>query len=592
MIKYKVIFLLLSAFFLSVVAEDWQTFYEKSGYKATPRYDETINYCQRLADASSQIYYTTYGVSPQGRLLPLLIIDKKGRKTPREVRKSDNIVFLIQAGIHSGEIDGKDAGLMLVRDIAISGKLAHLIDHVTILFMPIFNVDGHERFSAYNRVNQNGPEEMGWRVTAQNLNLNRDYLKADTPEMQSWLKLYNEWLPEFFADCHVTDGADYQYVLTYKIEQHGILDSTLIRWVETGYLPPVKQAMQESGFPIIEYVTFRRAHDVESGMTTWATPPRLSDGYTAIHNRPGLLIETHMFKDYKSRVSATYQMLKHTLEILNKEYKTLNRLVVRADSLTAAPSFRQKPFTLTYKHSKDSTMIDFLGYEYEKTKSDITGGDWYRFFRDKPKTYRIPFFNKMEPDIQVSLPEAYIVPAEWQTVIERIKLHGVEYYELKQPMKLKVHTYKFKNARWQEKPYEGRHPVRFDMEAIDFERVYPAGSLLLDMNQRAAKVIANMLEPKAGDSFVYWGFFDAVFEQKEYVESYVLEEQARLMLAADPRLKKEYLTKMKSDSAFAANPRAIRQWFYEKSPYWDRFKDVYPVGRIEDRAVLELLLKD
>ena len=592
MIKYMGLYLLLSAYFFSLIAEDRQTYYEKSGYKATPRYDETIAYCRHLAEVSPQIYYTTYGVSPQGRSLPLLIIDKKGRKTAGEVRNSDNVVFLIQAGIHSGEIDGKDAGLMLARDIAVSGELVHLIDHVTILFLPIFNVDGHERFGAYNRVNQNGPQEMGWRTTAQNLNLNRDYLKADAPEMQNWLKLYNNWLPEFFADCHVTDGADYQYVLTYKIEQHGILDTTLITWVERNYLPSVQDAMQASGFPIIEYVSFRRAHDVESGMTTWATPPRLSDGYTAIHNRPGLLIETHMFKDYKSRVSATYQMLKHTLEILNREYKTLSRLVARADSLTASPSFRQKPFTLTYKHSTDSTMIDFMGYEYEKIKSDLTGGDWYRFFRDKPKTYRIPFFNRMKPDIQVFLPEAYIVPAEWQTVIGRIKLHGIVYHELKQPVRLKVHTYKFKNAGWQEKPYEARHPLRFDMEPLNFERVYPAGSLVLDMNQRAAKVIANMLEPKAGDSFVYWGFFDAVFEQKEYVESYVLEEYARLMLAADPQLKKEYLIKMRNDSAFAANPKAIRQWFYERSPYWDQFKDVYPVGRIEDRAVLNRLLKN
>ncbi|HID38981.1 MAG TPA: peptidase M14 [Calditrichaeota bacterium] len=579
-------------FIFTLAAADWRTYYEKSGYKATPSYDETVAYCQRLAGTSPQIHFATYGISPQGRPLPLLIIDKNGRKTAQEVRNSSNVVFLIQAGIHSGEIDGKDAGLMLARDIAISGDLAHLIDHVTILFMPIFNVDGHERFGAYNRVNQNGPEEMGWRTTAQNLNLNRDYLKADAPEMQSWLKLYNRWLPEFFADCHVTDGADYQYVLTYKIEQHGILDSSLIKWVEQNYLPPVKTAMQASGFPIIEYVSFRRAHDVESGMTTWATPPRLSDGYTAIQNRPGLLIETHMFKDYKSRVSATYQMLKHTLEVLNKEYKTLGQLIVRADSLTAAPAFRKNPLPLTYKYSKDSTMIDFLGYEYEKVKSDITGGDWYRYFRDKPKTYRIPFFNKMVPDIQIHLPEGYIVPVEWQMIIERIKLHGVAYHELKQPVKLKVRTYKFKNAKWQEKPYEGRHMVQFDMDTIKFERTYYPGSLVLDMNQRTAKVIANMLEPKARDSFVFWGFFDVVFEQKEYIESYVLEEQARLMLANDSRLKKEYLSKIKTDSAFAASPPSIRQWFYERSPYWDRFKNVYPVGRIEDRAVLEKLLKN
>ena len=556
------------------------TDYEKSGYKKTPRYAETIDYCKKLANASPFIHYTTFGVSPQGRDLPLLIVDKNARFSASDVRKTDNVVFLIQAGIHSGEIDGKDAGFILLRDIISNKDFFNLMDHVTILFIPIFNVDGHERFSAYNRANQNGPEEMGWRVTAQNYNLNRDYLKADAPEMQAWLKLYNEWLPEFFADCHVTDGADYQYTITYKIDQHGLLDPELIQWVQNAYLPPLKKSMASDNFPLIDYVWFKDSHKIESGMQTWASPPRFSDGYTAIQNRPGLLIETHMFKDYKSRVDATYAILKHSLEILNKEYLNLRLKISATDKKTALPQFRVKPLALTYKMTDQPEYIDFLGYEYNIIKSDLTGGDWFRYHTNRPKTYRVPFFNKMEPVIKVQLPDAYVVPAEWTEVIDRIKAHGIKYLTLKDEKELLINTYKFSNPKWSAEPYEGHQTVEFELTPIEMTRTFSPGSIVIDMNQRAAKVIANILEPQAPDSYVYWGFFNTIFERKEYVESYVMEERARMMLAGDPELKREFETKMENDSSFANHPSAILMWFYEKSPYWDENKDVYPVGRI------------
>jgi len=588
MIRLSFFLLLIS----SLVAQipDLTTYYEKSNYKATPRYNETVEYCKKLADASPFIKYMSFGKSPQGRELPLLIVDKNANFTSAEVRQTDNVVFFIQAGIHSGEIDGKDAGFMLLRDIITKKEFINLLDHVTILFNPIFNVDGHERFSEYSRANQNGPEEMGWRVTAQNLNLNRDYLKADAPEMQHWLNLYTDWLPEFFADCHVTDGADYQYVITYKMEQHGILDHELINWIEQNYLPLLRQSMAGDGFPLSEYVSFRQSHNLESGMTTWATPPRFSDGYTAIHNRPGLLIETHMFKDYKSRVSSTYYILKNTIELLNKEYQNLKFKIAEADRRTSSSAFREKPYTINYKYTNQSELIEFLGYEYEVVKSDLTGGNWYRFYTDKPKTYEVQFFNKMEPNLKIQLPEAYIIPAEWEDVIDRIKMHGINVTEIKKELEVEVHTYKFRDAEWSKRPYESRHTVTFEIEPNVEQRTFSPGSIVIDMNQRAAKVAVNILEPKAPDSYVYWGFFDAIFERKEYVESYVMEERARMMLATDSSLRKEFETKLASDSSFVNNPRAILMWFYQKSPYWDKKKDVYPVGKIVDRKVLNNLL--
>ncbi|MER3522881.1 MAG: hypothetical protein C4326_02135, partial [Ignavibacteria bacterium] len=222
-----VLFITLVSLIHDAVAhsDEWLTPYERSGFVRTPRYDETVAYCTRMAAASPWVHYTSFGVSPQGRALPLVILSKERLFDPRSAQASGKAMVLIQSGIHAGEIDGKDASLMLMREIAITKQLASLLDNTILLFVPIFNVDGHERFGPYNRINQRGPEEMGWRTTAQNLNLNRDYMKADAPEMRALLKLFAAWLPDLYVDCHVTDGIDVQYDVTYAIEKAPNMDA-------------------------------------------------------------------------------------------------------------------------------------------------------------------------------------------------------------------------------------------------------------------------------------------------------------------------------------------------------------------------------
>ncbi|MCX6258066.1 MAG: M14 family metallopeptidase [Bacteroidia bacterium] len=561
----------------------WLTYYEMSACKKTPRYNETVEFCRKLDSASTQVKFTDFGISPQGRALPILIVDKNGHFTPEEVRKSGNAVVLVQACIHAGECEGKDAGLCLIRDIIIDHKYPELLDHVTLLFIPIFNVDGHERFGPYNRINQNGPEEMGWRVTAQDLNLNRDYIKADAPEMQCWLKLFNQWLPEFFVDCHTTDGADYQYVVTYGLENYGNTDKDLTAWQKDVYLKEAETSMNAAGFPLIPYINFRDWNDLRSGLEAGVSPPILSTGYTAVRNRTGLLIETHMLKDYKTRVNGTYEMLKTTLSIVNKEYKTLQTLEAAADTRCAGAGFRKEKFPLGFDESKtDSVMMDFKGFEYSDVKSDLTGGSWIKYSKNK-KDFRIPFFNNTVVTTSANLPEGYIIPPEWTAVIGKLKLHGVSVHTLKQVRNIKVKTWIFHDPKWQEKPYEGRHPLQVQMDSIETVISYPAGSAIIDMNQSTARLVAYILEPASDYSFLHWGFFDAIFEQKEYAESYVMEGIARDMLAKDPGLKKEFEEKKANDKHFAASQREILNWFYNKSPYHDSKMNLYPVGKIFDR---------
>jgi hypothetical protein len=567
--------------FMHAQNQKWLTWYELSGYLETPRYDKTIEYCLQLAKSSPLIQYSSFGKSPQGRDLPLLIIDKNKNFTPESVRNSGNAVLLIEACIHAGESEGKDAGLMLIRDIVIHNKYPELLNHVTILFIPIFNVDGHERFSPYNRINQNGPKEMGWRTTAQNLNLNRDFIKADAPEMQQWLKIYSSWLPDFFIDVHTTDGADYQYTITYGMNTYGNMNKQHTDW-QNKYLTEIEEMLKKDNILIFPYVSFRQWHNPRSGLIHGIATPRYSTGYSAVQNRPGLLIETHMLKDYRKRVEASYHMIKHSLEIMNKDYEYLIEINANADKEVASKEFREKEIAVSYDNSPDSSIVKFKGIDYEIVKSDLTGDDWFVYGKE-PKVFDIVSFEKQQPVSFVKLPDAYIIPVEWTEIINRLSLHGIHYKTLEEPMEIEVELTRFTNVSFAESSYEGRQMVQdFNIQNSFARKEFPAGSVIVEMNQRTALVIAHLLEPLAPDSYLRWGFFNPIFERKEYVETYVMEKMAREMIEENPKLKVEY------DKAVSENPQIYNNqyaklfWFFERTPYWDQQLNLYPIGKIYD----------
>ncbi|MCB0287312.1 MAG: peptidase M14, partial [Calditrichaeota bacterium] len=365
--RFLQLFIVLTVAVLVAFADeqpDWRTDYEKSGYLETPRYAATIDYCQRLAAASDWVQFASFGKSPQGRDLPLLIVDKNGNFDPAAVRKSGNLVLLIQNGIHSGEIDGKDASLMLIREMVITKKLAHLLDGVTAIFIPIFNVDGHENVSEYNRLNQNGPAEMGFRATAQNLNLNRDFLKAESPEMRAWLQLFNQWLPDFLVDNHVTDGSDHQYVLTYGVETNDNVAEPLRRWTTGVFQPKIEQQMLADKQPVMRYFSMKERPEIINGVVMEPYSPRYSTGYGAVQNRVFLLVETHALKDYRTRVTGNYLLMQHLFELLNSEKTTLQSINRETDDITARQlSGTTLPLDYVVNY-RDTTWVDFLGIDY------------------------------------------------------------------------------------------------------------------------------------------------------------------------------------------------------------------------------------
>ncbi len=575
-----VLYLLLafSLAYAQSIPDKWLTYYEKSDFKKTPRYDETMQYCRELEKASPWIKVTSIGKSPQGRDIILVIASNDKTFDAKKAASSKKATILIQNGIHAGEIDGKDACLMLLRDIAITKTKASLLDKANLLIIPIFNVDGHERFGKFNRFNQNGPEEMGWRVTAQNLNLNRDYLKADSPEMQAWLKMYSAWLPEFLVDCHVTDGADFQHVVTYGMETHENIAEPVRNWIKDTYIPTITERLKEENLFIVPYVVFVDNRDPMKGWYDYVAPPRFSTAYAAIQNRPALLIETHMLKDYKTRVEGTYKTLEATIKLVSEESANLKSAIKEADEQTKTAL--ESPFPLQFDNAgTSSSKVHFLGYKSKVEKSDLSGGDWIIYSKE-PYEADIPRLDSIFVTKAVEPPKAYLIPPQWQLVIERLKYHGVKMEKMTASLELDVEMYRFSNVKWQERPYEGRHPVKYAVEKFKEKRVFPAGTVVAWMNQRTARVLMHALEPEAPDAFVAWGFFDAIFEQKEYSEDYVMEKYAREMISSNRALKEEYDYKVKTDSAFASSSWNRLQFFYQRSPYWDSELNVYPIARL------------
>ena len=579
--------LLFIAISISAQEKDWQTKFEKSAYLETVTYEECIAFSQKLAKASPMVHYQEMGESPQKRAIPLLIIDKDGYTEVQDIRKSGRLVLLVQAGIHAGEPDGTDAGFMLIRDMIINKMHLDLLEKVSILFIPSFNVDGLARMSPYNRINQNGPIEMGWRTNSNNLNLNRDYMKADSPEMHAWLKLFNKYLPDLFIDCHTTDGADYQYVATYAVETFGNMDTELSDWVKNTYEPYLVEEMNKKQSPIFPYVSFRNWHDPRSGLIRGVGTPMISQGYTALQNRVGLLIETHMLKAYKPRVFATYDLIIATLESMNQSAENLQALNSNADQLMKSKKKSPKELTIRYEvDMTDTTKVDFLGVEYDIVKSDLTGGDWFQY-SNKKTTFSLDLFETQKAKETVELPLAYIIPVEWQNIQEILKAHGIEFFFTDRKQNIDIESYQFKNQKWSSSSFEGRQGLQnFDLIKSERKMEFEVGAMVIPVHQRALKVLVYLLEPKADNSLASWGFFNSIMERKEYAETYVMEKIAREMIAENPDLLNEFEVWKKDNPEQAKSQWMQTMWFFEKTPYWDRKKDIYPIGRIMNQDVL------
>ena len=578
----KIIFafiLLITTIYPQKISKDWKTFFEKSNYLSTPNYAQTIQYFEKLAKYSPFARLITFGKSPQGRNLNCLIVSKDKAFSADAAKSTGKPILLIQNGIHAGEIEGKDACMLLLREILVTKEQENLLDKMILLVIPIFNVDGHERISQYNRINQNGPTEMGWRTTAQNLNLNRDYMKADAPEMKFFLKLFNSWLPDFFIDTHTTDGQDFQYSVTYGIEKNGDVPPLTRDWIRNNYIPKMEKETEASGFKILPYVGFKDG-DLRKGLVDWVSGPRFSHGYSAIQNRPGLLIETHMLKPYKERVFATKAVIMSTMNVVAQENKKLVELNKTADKYTIDTfAAGKKAFPLTFQMDDKTSQKIYRGIESDQIDSWITGKKIIHY-TGEPFDLEVPFFDEAVTKDSVFAPKGYLIPAEFANIVEILKLHGIKVESIKKEKSFSVEKYKFKNVKFGFLPFEGRFQPHYEFDKSKETVTVPAGTFYVSVNQRTLGVILHLLEPLGPDSFMKWGFFNTIFEQKEYFEDYSMEPIARKMAKENSQLKEEFLKKVESDEKLKNSVRQRLDFFYQRSPYADKELNVYPILRV------------
>ncbi|HJW94419.1 MAG TPA: M14 family metallopeptidase [Thermoanaerobaculia bacterium] len=559
---------------LVVNADDpWITPSEKSGFRTSPSYDETVAYLRRLTAAAPQQRMVSIGKSPEGRDIWMIVASKEQLFMPDALHRSGKPTLLAQGGIHAGEIDGKDAGLMLLRDLRPGGRLAGMLDRVNLLFVPILNVDGHERASKFGRINQRGPEVMGWRTNARNLNLNRDYTKLDTEEVRAIVSVIERWQPDLYYDLHVTDGTDYQYDITFGWNHSGY-SPNITRWLDGTLAPALNGALNSMGHipgPLIFPVDDK---DLSRGITAGNGAARFSTGYGDVRHVPTMLVENHSLKPYDQRVLGTLVLLERTLDVLAMSGRELQR--AEGDDT----HLRLDPLPLAWRVPQGTMppMMDFKAIESRTTQSPISGTTRIEFL-GKPTTIRMPVYHQEEMSESVPRPAAYWVPAQWREVIDRLHMHGIQMERILEPRDVDVDMYRLHDPKFDAEPFEGHVRVAAKTTIEHRKEHLPAGSVRIPVDQPLGELAVTLLEPASEDSFLQWGFFHEIFERTEYFENYMGEALAEKMLAADPKLKAEFEKKLESDPAFKASADARLHFFYDRTPYSDQRWMLYPVGR-------------
>lgn len=572
----------LAAALLTVAAPDLSTTAERTAFERTGRHDEAVGLCRAFAKAfPRRARCVSFGATPERRQLVALVASADGVLTPHAARARKRPVVLFQGAIHAGELDGKDAGFIALRALlaAKDGPLSR----VTAVFVPIFNADGHERFGPQQRPNQRGPVEAGWRATAANLNLNRDYVKADAPETRAMLGLLRKWDPIVYADLHVTDGAQFQHDLAVMVEPRlgyaealrpegaALSEALLARLTAAGHLP------------LDFYPSFREDGDPASGFAAGVAPPRFGHGYWAARNRLGILLEAHSWRPYGERVRGAVAFLRALLELAAEHGPRWRAAADRADR--EAPALAGREVALSFEPTGAATTLAFRGYAYVREPSVVTGAQVSRYDESRPELWSVPFLGELRPAVRSVLPRGgWIVPAGWaEQVASTLAAHGVSFERLGQARPAReVEVFRATDAKFRAEPFEGRQLLAVKGAWARERRAIGPGALFVPAAQARALLAAHLLEPTGPDALLAWGTFNAAFERKEYVEDYVLEPFARDLLAKDAAVRAEW-ERLLGDPAFAADRAARSEFFYRRHPAWDEAYRQYPVTRVDAR---------
>lgn len=540
----------------------------------TPTHDEVIDFYQTLARSYPQFFrLSANGPTDVGRPLHTGVLSFEGAFTPQAARERQQCVVLINNAIHPGEPAGVDATMMLIRDALTSDSLRQQLRGITLVVIPMYNIGGALNRGSYSRANQVGPAAHGFRGNARNYDLNRDFIKADTRNAQSFSRIFTDWRPHLFIDNHTSNGADYPYVMTLIPTHADKLHAPQAQHLREVMLPYLYERMAATPYEMTPYVYASSTPD--KGIMGFLDAPRYSTGYAALFNTIGFMPEAHMLKPYAQRVMGTYELMRIMLDHTAMHRTTIMTQKAMADAATA----RRQQWVVDW--ALDSTRVDsldFKGYTPRYKTSAVTGEPRLYYDQSQPRTYRIPYYNSYRPTVTVDMPEFYIVPQSHTAVVERLRLNGVELDPLPQDRQLTVEVYYITSTRTPQQPYEGHFwhrdvQVRRDTQTIQ----YYQGDWLVRCNQPENQYIAHVLEPQSSDGFLTWNFFDAIFQQKEYFSPYVWEDVAAEILAKDADLRRQFEAAKAQKPDMSTYDQLL--WVYRHSPYYEVTHRRYPIAR-------------
>lgn len=560
-------------------------FSQEEPYKSnqTYTYEQAIDEYSKLSEKYSQYCkLENFGSSDYGLPISLFVINKSGKFSPREFESK--VVFFINNDIHPGEPEGVDASIKLSKELL--SDTSKIPDNVIIAIIPIYNIGGAHNRNCCSRANQNGPIEYGFRGNSNNLDLNRDFIKADSKNTLAFYQIFHTLKPAVFIDTHTSNGADYQYVMTLITSQINKMNPVLSEYVTQKMQPEMYTQMEKKGFPLIPYVhTLKEIPD--DGIIDYLETPRYSTGYTNLFNTISFVAETHMLKPFDQRVEATYELLKVIIDYMEENHVALKELKKKADEKLN----ETKSFALNWELDTSSyQMIPFMGYEAEYKKSEVTGMDRLLYNQKKPFTRDIKYYNNYKAINYVTRPEYYIIPQAWDNVMAKMKQSNVKIYRLSKDIALDVEVYHIIKFETVKGPYEGHylhHSIEVDKETQQMN--YRKGDYVIPTDNVNVRFIIETLEPHAVDSYLAWNYFDAILQQKEWFSAYVFEDEAKEILDKNPTLKKSFEERKKSDAEFASSSFAQLYFIYKGSDHYEPSHNRYPVTRYMQKLDSTLL---
>jgi hypothetical protein len=489
-----------------------QTRAERTGFEETSRYDDVIAFVREADAASPLLHLTTFGYTNEGRALPLVVVGRVKDASPEAVRASGLTRVYVQGNIHAGEVEGKEALQILLREI-VNGKHAAWLDSLVLLVAPIYNADGNERIRLGERPLQNGPVGgVGRRPNAQDLDLNRDHMKLESPEARSLARLLREYDPHVGIDLHTTNGTYHAYQLTYSPPLHPNTAASITGWLRGDWLPEVTKTIKaRDGWDFYYYGNVPGSEgpsSVERGWYTFDHRPRFNNNYLGLRNRIAILSEAYAYLPFDARVAVTRRFVEELLDRATRDAARIRQTVAAAD----AERLIGAPLALNAKVARAPQPADILMGGVTRVRHPLTGQVMLQR-SDERRVERMPEFGTFAAGDTETVPASYIVPATLERVIDLLAAHGVRTKTLSRDMALDVERFAVSGTSVAERAFQG-HRERSVQGAWRAERAtLPAGAIVVPMNQPLARLIFTLLEPRSDDGIVNWNFLEDVLEK-------------------------------------------------------------------------------